>query len=51
MPPSHPRKDEERERRNAVVQDAGETGDKDRDLVHGDGGTLGLNNDDLNKDD
>lgn len=36
--PSEPRKDKEREMRNAVVQDAGETGDEDRDLVHGDGG-------------
>ena len=52
MPPSEPRKDKEREMRKAIVQDAGETGDKDRDLVHGDGGTLGLSdNEDLSKDD
>jgi hypothetical protein len=42
MPPSEPRKDEEREMREAVVQDADKTESKDRDLVHGDGGTLGL---------
>lgn len=38
--------------REAVVEDAGETGVVDRDLVHGDGGTLGLDDDeDLNRDD
>jgi hypothetical protein len=36
MPPSEPRKDEEREMREAVVQDADKTEDEDRDLVHGD---------------
>jgi hypothetical protein len=52
MPPAQPRKDEEREMRKTVVQDADKTEDKDRDLVHGDGGTLGLGDDeDLNKDD
>jgi hypothetical protein len=38
MPPSEPRKDEERETREAVVQDADKTEGRDRDLVHGDGG-------------
>jgi len=42
MPPSQPRKDKERETREAIVQDADKTEGKDRDLVHGDGGTLGL---------
>jgi hypothetical protein len=42
MPPSEPRKDEEREMREAVVQDADKTEGKDRDRVHGDGGTLDL---------
>jgi hypothetical protein len=52
MPPSEPRKDEERETREAVVQDADKTEGRDRDLVHGDGGTLGLGDgEDLNKDD
>jgi hypothetical protein len=52
MPPSEPRKDEQREMRKAVVQDADKTEGKDRDLVHGDGGTLGLGGyEDLNKDD
>jgi hypothetical protein len=42
MPPSEPRKDEQREMRKAVVQDADKTDVMDRDRVHGDGGTLGL---------
>ena len=33
MPPSEPRKDEERETREAVVQDADKTEGRDRDLV------------------
>jgi hypothetical protein len=49
MPPSEPRKDEERE---AVVQNADKTEGRDGDLVHGDGGTLGLGDgEDLKKDD
>ncbi len=52
MPPSEPRKDKEREMREAVVQDADKTEGKDRDLVHGEGGTLGLDGgEDLNKND
>ena len=52
MPPSEPRKDKQRETREAMVQDADKNEGKDRDLVHGDGGTLGLGeNEDLNKDD
>lgn len=52
MPPSPPREDREREMRKAVIQDADKTGVEDRDLVHGDGGTLGLGDgEDLNKDD
>jgi hypothetical protein len=48
MPPSEP----QRETREAVVQDADKTEGRDRDLVHGDGGTLGLGHgEDLNKDD
>jgi hypothetical protein len=50
MPPSEPRKDSERGTREAVVKDADKTEGKDRDLVHGDGGTLGLD-EDLNRDD
>lgn len=51
-PTAEPRKDEEGEMREAVVEDADQTQDRDRDLVHGDGGTLGLgDNEDLNKDD
>ena len=52
MPPAEPRKDRAREMREAIVEDADKTEGKDRDLVHGDGGTLGLDDDeDLNKDD
>src|ERR1700692_2664301 len=42
MPASKPRKDEERETRQAIIEDADKTEGKDRVLVHGDGGTLGL---------
>jgi hypothetical protein len=51
MPPSEPRKDKEREMRQAIIADADKTEVKDRDLVHGDGGTLGLDGEDMNKDD
>jgi hypothetical protein len=52
MPPSDPREDKERETRKAIIQDADKTEGKDRDLVHGDGGILGLGDgEDLNKDD
>lgn len=52
MPPSEPRKDKERDVRQAVIEDADKTEGKDRDLVHGDGGTLGLDEgEDLNRDD
>jgi hypothetical protein len=37
--------------REAVVQDADKTEGKDRDLVHGEGGTFGLGDGDLHKDD
>jgi hypothetical protein len=52
MPVSKPRKDEERETRQATIEDADKTDGKDRDLVHGDGGTLGLGRpEDLGHDD
>jgi hypothetical protein len=52
MPPSKPRKDDERKTRQAIVEDADNTEGKDRDLVHGDGGTLGLGKlEDLSHDD
>jgi hypothetical protein len=44
VPPSEPRKNKQRETREAIVQDADKTEGKDRDLVHGDGGTLGFGN-------
>ena len=52
MPASKPKKDEERETRQAIIEDADKTEGKDRDLVHGDGGTLGLGRpEDLSHDD
>lgn len=52
MPPSAPRTDKARDKQEAVVEDADQTEGKDRDLVHGDGGTLGLDEDEtLNRDD
>jgi hypothetical protein len=42
LPGPKPRKEEEREIQNAVVEDADESDVKDRDLVHGEGGTLDL---------
>jgi hypothetical protein len=42
MPASKPGQDDERETRQAVISDADRTEEQDRDLVHGDGGTLGL---------
>jgi hypothetical protein len=51
-PPTEPRKNTERETCEAVVEDAGKAEVDDRDLVHGEGGTLGLGEDeDLNRDD
>jgi hypothetical protein len=39
-------------RRQAIVDEVNKTGDKDRDLIHGDGGTLGLGRpEDLSHDD
>jgi hypothetical protein len=50
--PSEPRKDEERNRQQAIIQDADKTEDTDRDLVRGDGGMLGLGTpEDLSHDD
>jgi hypothetical protein len=47
-----PKKDGEREMQQAIIEDADENDGKDRDLVHGDGGTIGLGaDDDLNRDD
>jgi len=42
LPGPNPRREEEREMQNAVVEDADENDVKDRDLVHGEGGTLDL---------
>jgi hypothetical protein len=41
-PTSGPRRDSARDQRRAVARDADKTEVKDRDLEHGDGGTLGL---------
>jgi hypothetical protein len=51
-PSAQPRKDRQREMREAIVEDADKTEGKNRDLVHGEGGTLGLGDgEDLNEDD
>ena len=50
--PSPERKDKERDIQQAIIEDSDKTEDTDRDLVHGDGGTLGLGApEDLNHDD
>lgn len=53
LPGPKPRKDKERDRQETVIEDAGETEDNGRDLVHGDGGTIELPTKpgDLSKDD
>lgn len=53
LPGSKPRIDKERDSQEAVIEDAGETEDNSRDLVHGDGGTMDLPTrpGDLSKDD
>lgn len=38
----NPRKDTERETREAVIKDADKTNEADWDRVHGDGNTIGL---------
>ncbi|MBR0709231.1 hypothetical protein [Bradyrhizobium liaoningense] len=52
-PGPKPRIDKGRKVREAIIEDAGETEDKNRDLVHGDGGTIDLSAKpgDLSKDD
>lgn len=53
LPGPKPRIDKERETQEAIIEDAGETEDNGRDLVHGDGGTIDLPTKpgDLSKDD
>lgn len=48
-----PRDDKERDMQEALVEEFGETADRDRDLVHGEGGTIDLPTKpgDLSKDD
>lgn len=48
-----PRKDKKRELEEARIADAPETGDEDRDLVHGEGGTIEIpaKPSDISKDD
>lgn len=52
-PGPKPRIDKDRDRQEAVIEDAGETEDDSRDLVHGDGGAIELPTKpgDLSKDD
>lgn len=40
LPGPEPRKDSERETQEELIADAEKTEDKNRDLLHGDGGTL-----------
>jgi len=40
LPGQKPRIDGERDTREAIIPDADETGDQNRDLVHGEGGTI-----------
>ena len=42
LPPSPPKKDEQREQERAAVKDAGKTEQADWDRVHGKGDTLDL---------
>jgi hypothetical protein len=42
LPATKPRKDRERDTEQAIIKDADKTDGRDRDLVHGDGGTIGL---------
>jgi hypothetical protein len=53
LPGPEPRKDKDREMRKAVVKDADKTEGADRDLVHGEGGSIGLpvGRNDINQDD
>ncbi|WP_439369557.1 hypothetical protein ACRQ5Q_13025 [Bradyrhizobium sp. PMVTL-01] len=53
LPSSKPRGDKERATQEAMIEEAGETEDNNRDLVHGDGGTIDLPTKpgDLSKDD
>jgi hypothetical protein len=53
LPGTKPRRDEERGTQEAIIEDADKTDGTDRDLVHGDGGTIDLpvQPKDLSKDD
>lgn len=53
LPKQEPRRDKDREMRKAIIKDADKTEGADRDLVHGDGGSVGLpvGPDDLDHDD
>lgn len=42
LPGPKPRHDKERGMQDAIIEDADKTDGKDRDLVHGDGGTIDL---------
>ncbi|MET4277654.1 MULTISPECIES: hypothetical protein [unclassified Bradyrhizobium] len=53
LPLRKPRIDKDRDTQETIVEDAGVTEDSDRDLVHGEGGTIDLPTrpGDLSKDD
>ena len=44
LPGSPQRKDEARDMQQAIIEDADKSDGRDRDLEHGEGGTLGLPN-------
>ena len=53
LPGDEPRRDKKREMQDSIIENSGETGDRGRDLEHGEGGTISLPEkpDDLSKDD
>jgi hypothetical protein len=53
LPGPKPRNDRERDKQAAIIEDADRTDGWDRDLVHGEGGTIDLPDEprDLSKDD
>ncbi|MBK3666803.1 hypothetical protein JJE66_37050 [Bradyrhizobium diazoefficiens] len=53
MPGPEPRTDSARDTQQAIIEDADKTDNKDRDLVHGDGGSIDIPTkpDDLSRDD
>ncbi|MCK1722526.1 hypothetical protein [Bradyrhizobium sp. 141] len=53
LPGDKPRREKKRDMQDPIIEDSGETGDRDRDLEHGEGGAISLPEKpgDLSKDD